>query len=113
MFCQEDTMEKQKLIGEKIRKARDDAGLTQEEFGKKIGYSAMGVSYIEKGLRGIKIQDLEEIANVLNTNINYLLQPVTNSDSFYRRGDGEISGEQEIAEDQAMRAFDKLIDSKK
>jgi len=64
-------------IGDKIKKAREDAGLTQEELGKKIGITAMGISYLEKGLRKIKIDDIVKIAEQLNVEKSYLLEPIT------------------------------------
>ena len=112
--CVKKIMDKQKMIGEKVRQLRAEAGLTQEELGKKIGYSAMGVSYLEKGMRKIKVGDLEQIADVLNTDINILLQPITQSSSqpsaFYRRGEEEITPQQQAAEKTAMKEFDKLIE---
>lgn len=108
-------MDKQKNIGQKIRQLRTDAGLTQEELGKKIGYSAMGVSYLEKGLRKMKLEDLQNIAHALDADINILLQPVTQPapdiGAFYRRGEEDITPEQKTAEKTAMKDFDNLIDS--
>ena len=67
----------QTTIGEKIRKAREEAHLTQEELGKKIGVTAMGISYMEKGQRKIKIDDIVKIAEQLDVEKSYLLEPVT------------------------------------
>ena len=64
-------------IGDKIKKARGDAGLTQKELGKKIGITAMGISYLEKGLRKIKVDDIVKIAEQLNVEKSYLLEPIT------------------------------------
>lgn len=66
-------MNRQQQIGQKIRSARLEARLTQEELGKKIGYSAMGVSYLENGTRSIKLADLATIAEKLNVTESYLL----------------------------------------
>lgn len=69
-------MDNQQLIGERIRKARIDAGFTQDELGKKIGYSAMGVSYLEKGLRNITVDVIAKLVKELNISLQYLLEPI-------------------------------------
>lgn len=70
-------MQSTREIGDKIRKAREDAAMTQEDLGKALGMSAMGISYIEKGLRKLKIEDLVKIAQKLKVSEAYLLEPVT------------------------------------
>lgn len=104
--------EKQKLIGRRIRAAREEAGLSQEQLGEMIGYSAMGVSHLESGDRKIKLEDLQKIAEKLEADINYLLEPIaklTFPSALYRRGDEEISEEQKKVEREAMKKLDDLI----
>ena len=104
--------EKQKTIGRRIRAAREEAGLSQEQLGEKIGYSAMGVSHIENGDRKIKLEDLQEIAQVLGIEINYLLEPITKQpypSILYRRGDDDVTDEQKQTEQKALGELDKLI----
>ncbi len=92
-------MDNQKLIGERIRKARGEAGLTQDELGEKVGYSGMGISYLEKGQRNITIDMLNKIVEALNINIHYLLEPIAgkapiNHSAFYGRiNENEYSDE--------------------
>lgn len=106
-------MNNQKLIGLKIKKARLDANLTQEELGEKSGYSAMGISYFEKGERDIKISNLEKFAEILNVDINFFLEPVTEQTSFpstsYRRGSFEVTNEQKKEEENALKNFDNVV----
>lgn len=66
-------MNRQEIIGKKIKELRELQGVSQEALGKKTGYSAMGISYFEKGLRGLKITDLEKIAKALNVDISVFL----------------------------------------
>lgn len=110
----------QQLIGRRIKSVREEAGLTQEELGKKIGYSAMGISYFEKGLRKIKTGDIEKIAQALNKSINFFLQPLTGYTSessndisgvMFRRGSDEISDEEKMAEKEALKDFDQYVRS--
>lgn len=109
-------MDSQKLIGEKIKKAREEANLTQEDLGKKIGFSAMGISYLEKGQRKLKIEDLETIAKVLNISPAYLLESVTGKsitypNATYGRITEDLTDEQQKEVDDALNKFDSYIDS--
>lgn len=105
-------------IGDKIKKAREDAGLTQEELGKKIGVTGMGVSYMEKGLRKIKIDDIVKIAEQLDVEKSYLLEPITGkstandntSSAFNLRSDFELEGsEKKETEKKINDAFKDLF----
>ncbi len=106
----------QNTIGERIRKAREDKGMNQDELGKKIGYSAMGISYLEKGLRKTKVEDIEKIADALEVSMSYLLEPVTKQtypNALYRRGEEDINDDQQKAEKDALKKLDELIKSMK
>lgn len=53
-------------IGEKIKQARIEKGMTQEELGKKLGYkSRTSINKIETGERDIPRSQLKRIANIL------------------------------------------------
>ncbi|MDP2685159.1 MAG: helix-turn-helix transcriptional regulator [bacterium] len=110
----------QQLIGMRIKSAREDMDLTQDELGKKLGYSSMGISYFEKGLRKIKTEDIEKLGLVLNKSVSWFLQPIMNytnehtdqnSNVTFRRGQEDISNEEKQAERDALRDFDKHIRS--
>ena len=59
------------FIGEKIKKLREMKGLTQKELGAKLGFSESLISYIEKGQRSIKVEDLRKISDIFNIDFNY------------------------------------------
>ena len=104
--------EKQKLIGRRVRAAREEAGLSQGLLGEKVGYSAMGISHLENGDRKIKIEDLQKIADALGVQIAYLLEPITKAvypSTLYRRGDEDVSDEQKRDEQEALKKLDDLI----
>lgn len=104
--------EKQKLIGRRVRTAREEIGLSQEQLGKKVGYSAMGVSHLENGDRKIKIEDLQKIAEALGVQIAYLLEPIIKPaypTAIYRRGDEDVSDEQKRDEQEALKKLEDLI----
>lgn len=111
-------MDKQTQIGKKIKLARQEANMTQEDLGAKTGYSAMGISYLEKGLRDIKIKNLEIFAKILEKDISFFLEPLVESDilvnpamASYRRGLERISKEQSIDEKTSFENFKSKVRS--
>ena len=102
------------IVGERIKKARLNAGFTQEELGKKIGFSAMGISYLENGSRKIKIEDLQKISSVLGFELGYFLDSVPNTSvnypsAFYRRGNDELSVEELRTENDSVSEFKNFL----
>jgi repressor LexA len=60
-------------IGQKIKEAREQKGLTQKELGEFLGYSPMGISYFEKGEREMKLSDIERVASFLGKESSHFL----------------------------------------
>lgn len=61
-------------IGEKIKIARDNAGLTQEELGEKCGTTKQTIFKYETGVvTNIPIDRLEAIAEAVNVSAAWLL----------------------------------------
>ncbi len=104
-------------IGSKIKKAREEIGMTQAELGERIGgYSSMAISYFEKGEREVKIDVLVKIADSLSRNIEYFLEPFSQSDevintasAYFRRGAFDLSAEERKKEDIAVKSFKEHI----
>ena len=64
-------------LGEKLREARKEAKLSQEEFAEKVGVSRSAVAKWESD-RGIPdVENLKVIASLLNISIDYLLDDDT------------------------------------
>lgn len=63
----------QKKIGNKIKKRRNELGISQKELAKKTNISPAIMSQHENGDVAISLSKLMEIANVLDTTPNYLL----------------------------------------
>jgi len=61
-------------IGERIRRARIEAGLTQEELAERVGSSQDALSNYERGTRKISLDGLVAIAKCVNKPINYFLE---------------------------------------
>ena len=63
-----------KNIGKNIANARINAGLTQEELAKKVGYqSKSAVNKIETGLRDLPQKKISAFAEALGVTPGYLL----------------------------------------
>ena len=56
-------------IGEKIKKARKAAGLTQKELGERLGVQQATISSFEKNKTSIKVITAERIANAIGCDI--------------------------------------------
>jgi transcriptional regulator with XRE-family HTH domain len=64
-------------IGERLREAREKAGLSQAQLAKALEYeSATAVSLIEAGDRKLKAKDLQKVAEFLHQPIGYFLGQV-------------------------------------
>lgn len=77
-------------IGQRIRQARIHAGLSQEELGKRLGYSGAHVSNMERGLRRITAADLLRFAHILGRNVSYFCGEKTPGEPalpFFERAD--------------------------
>lgn len=62
-----------KIIGVKVKKAREEANLSQSQLGKKVGYAAATISQLEAGLFRISVDSLEKIAKTLGKPLHYFL----------------------------------------
>lgn len=73
-------------LGQRIRKARKQQGLTQEELAEICDLSTAHIGHIERGTRALSIESLITISNVLNVSTDYLLLDVST------QADKNISG---------------------
>ena len=62
-----------KDIGKKIQKAREEAGLSQEELASRLGYTQAALSNYELGKRRLYLANIEQIARELNKPLSYFL----------------------------------------
>lgn len=61
-------------VGENIRKARKDRGLTQKAMADKMGISQQIISQIEKGRHNVSILTIKRIARVLGKDVEVTLR---------------------------------------
>lgn len=62
-------------IGQRIKAAREHAGITQVELGEKIGVSGVAIMRYEKGTREPRLEQLQRIAFALETTVSELVEP--------------------------------------
>ena len=74
-----------KFIGNRIRAARENAGLSQAELGREFGWSQSNISDIERGITGIEAIDLFRMAAVLGRPLSYFLGSETNAERLESR----------------------------
>lgn len=67
-------------IGDRIRRKREELGMSQQELADRAGYSTRSaIAKIEKGVSDITSSKLIEIANALQTTVSYLV----NGEKYY------------------------------
>ena len=62
-----------KLIGRRIKYYREQAGLTQQGLSDLLDVSASYISQIERGLSEMSLRRIDEIAELLETNLQSLV----------------------------------------
>ena len=65
-----------KLIGRRIKIAREAKKLTQEQLAEMVNLSQMHVSVLERGQKPPKLETLVKLANILDVSGDFLLQDV-------------------------------------
>ncbi|WP_280961265.1 helix-turn-helix domain-containing protein [Butyricicoccus faecihominis] len=68
-----DIKEINRHIGNEIRKARERAGLTQEQFGELVSLGTKNVSDIERGVAGITVSTLRRICEKLSISSDLII----------------------------------------
>lgn len=74
-------MDMRRLVGENVRRIRQDRGLTQEQFADLSGFSQQYLSGLERGRRNPTVVTLFELATALKAAPVDLLAPVDGMDS--------------------------------
>lgn len=66
-------LKNQQKLAKRIKKIREDFGISQEEFAQKIGLSRVALSQLELGKRGLEALELAVIAKTLGVSVDFLL----------------------------------------
>ena len=62
------------VIGERIRKARKEVNMTQEEFADEIGVSVGYINQIETGKKCFNLKRFNEIVSIFDKPISYFVE---------------------------------------
>lgn len=65
-----------KKLGESMKNARSDGGLTQQDVADRLNLSRSTITCWETGARAINIDDLIKYCDAINANVNDVLTPV-------------------------------------
>lgn len=95
---------------ERIKTARKEAGITQDELASKMYVTHHCISMWERGLRQPKYETLSRIADALGINVNRLLQtPMTEADRIRSMSDEELAEFLCGVYDEGEYEYDKFI----
>ncbi|MCL2194929.1 MAG: helix-turn-helix domain-containing protein [Oscillospiraceae bacterium] len=72
-MCENEKRKWLKEMGSRVKFAREELGLTQEEFSVKHGYARSTFGKIEAGLRDFKSSEIVTLAKQLGVSCDYLL----------------------------------------
>ena len=72
-------MERHILVGNKIRAARKELGMSQTDLGKVLGCSHVAISKMERGITKISISDVERLATALGYTLDYFVSDTPSS----------------------------------
>lgn len=76
-----------KMLGKRIKHAREEKKLTQEKLAELIGVSTVYISHLEIGSKTPSLETLIKISNTLEVSIDYLLANNLNTSIDYLKGD--------------------------
>ncbi len=62
-----------RVLGDNLQEVRTQRGFTQERLAEKIGISTSFYANIERGVKGVSLYVLKQIADELEVSIDYLL----------------------------------------
>ena len=71
------------IIGSRLKQARLNAGLKQQEIAEKMNLSVAFISRVERGTSHINLKRLSEFCSILNISEGYILNGVSDEDDKY------------------------------
>ncbi len=101
-----------KFTGNRIREMRREKKVTQEELGELLGYSPMGISHFENGIRDLKLTDVEKLAKYFGVEMSYFFPEESKAVSLqaspilFRAGQGYNNHQVE----KSIKDFEKFLD---
>jgi transcriptional regulator with XRE-family HTH domain len=92
-----------KLLGIRLKRAREEVGLSQGAFAKSLGLSSEYISLLESGKRTPSFETLLKIAGFLNKNVSYFFEDLRPAfDRLFERANADERTRKNL---QKFRAF--------
>jgi len=96
------------IIGERLKRAREALGLTQEEVAAKLKIGRPRYSGIENGKRDIPLKDLYRFAEFYGRPIDYFIKETLLTDSGFKVLFRKTEGDEEVA--RVVTEFENLCE---
>lgn len=99
------------LLGERLRTARSNAGMTQDAAAEAMGMARTTLVAIEKGQRRVRSDEFAAFAKLYRETARHLLSPAAKHVEFkprYRRTDVGAKPSQVSSADEAVRLLSKM-----
>ena len=71
------------IIGSRIKEARRNKNMTQEELADKLDVSVAFLSRVERGNSQVNLKRINEISNLLDVTESYILDGTSNNNDRY------------------------------
>lgn len=97
------------FVGANIQRAREHAGLTQEQLSEMMDISPQHLSAIERGVYGTSIENLQKICTLLNESADFILlgKAPSNEDNALAQ---RIAAVRPECKDQVMEGISVLLE---
>ena len=66
-----------KLVGNKVKKARREKGITQAKFAEELGVSVSFISQVESGDKKFNLSRISEVSQILEKPVGYFIDGYT------------------------------------
>ena len=97
-----------KESGRRIQQLRKSKGFTQETFAEKLGYSDAFIASVETGRKGISIDALLLMAEVLDCTLDYLITGKTGDNKVSKLLAQVAENKKEVAEKILLAILENL-----
>ncbi|TPE70804.1 helix-turn-helix transcriptional regulator [Halalkalibacterium halodurans] len=106
------------MLGERLKKLRNERKITQEELGKKVNVTKVSISGYENGNRNPDTETLQKLADFFEVSTDYLLgrtddkpnekKEVKQLSIAFRDGGQELTPDEEEFLEQQLQQFREL-----
>ena len=94
-------------FGDKLKKLRSDADMTQEDLAKKLDVTRSAVGMYEQGKRMPDFEHLDALADMFDVSFDYLLGSGEMIENYPRHGDEAMIRRLKAYHDRILTAYDK------